>query len=142
MNPDRFRDLLDAYGGDENHWPPEQRAAMRSLYTGDEDARAAVQRARDLDVLLNSYRVAVPDLAQQIVERVAPTPLGRFLAWLLPSAPTQWWRPATAFALPLLLGVAMGLSDTQNAAAASTVIDWELQEQDLLLAVSEEPWYE
>ena len=78
----------------------------------------------------------------QMIERVAPTPLGRFLAWLLPSAPTPWWRPATAFALPLLLGVAMGLSDTRNAAAASTVIDWELQEQDLLLAVSEEPWYE
>ena len=142
MNPDRFRDLLDAYGGDEAHWPAEHRAAMRNLYTGDEKARVEVQRARDLDVLLNSYCVAVPDLAQRIVDRVVPTPLGRFLAWLLPSTPAYWWRPATAFALPLLLGVAVGLSDVGDAASASTTIDWELQEQVLLLAVNEELWYE
>lgn len=142
MSPDRFRSLLDAYGGDEARWPAEHRAAMRNLYTQDEGARADVQRARDLDLLLNSYGVTVPDLAQRIVDRVAPTPLGRFLGWLLPSAPAQWWRPATAFALPLLLGVAMGLSDAGAGSSAATAIDWELQEQALLLAVNEESWYE
>lgn len=141
MEPERFRELLDAYGGEEQRWPAEHRQAMQAFYSGDSGARADVQRARELDLLLDSYRVNAPDLTQRIIDRVAPTGLGRFFAWLQPTVPAQWWRPATAFALPLLLGVALGLSDGYDG-VSSAAIDWELQEQALLRVANEEAWYE
>jgi hypothetical protein len=76
MTPDRFQEMIDAFGADPNHWPPAEREAALGLLARSSDARAAVAAARRLDGLLDqapaptglSFDAAV------LAARIAATP--------------------------------------------------------------------
>lgn len=103
MTPDRFVQLLDAYGADIARWPAAERAAAQALARA---APAALQAAQDeaaaLDALLATHSVAPPEpaLAAHIALQAGTAPSGR------------WWRTLTrwpAWAAVGLAGAATGV---------------------------------
>jgi hypothetical protein len=140
MSPDRLEELLSSYGGSEDRWPEELRASMRAGLESGSEIRQALDSAQRLDALLDAYVPALPNLEQRILEAVPKTRLEKLLDWLLPTLPHLWWRPALACAMPLIIGVAIGLSGLELpllATAAST--DWETAERTLIAPLD---WYE
>ena len=140
MNAERFRQLLDSYGADESRWPADLRGPMRDFLDATPEARQWLFESRDLDVLLDSYQPASADLSERILAALPRSRVDRFIAWLLPSAPAQWWHPVAAGAMPLVLGLAIGLNVPEVADQDSP--QWELQEQALLMTPALGNWYE
>jgi hypothetical protein len=71
---ERLRQLLDAYGGNPDRWPQEEREAALALLETSPEARAARDRAADLDAILDRAPAeeAPSDLATRILN-TAPT---------------------------------------------------------------------
>jgi hypothetical protein len=83
---------------------------------------------------LDSFQPQGVDLSDRIVDRISRTRLDRLLAWLIPTQPAEWWRPALAGALPLIVGVAIGPSTLELPLLATGVsIDWEQAERALVV---------
>jgi len=131
MDLERFRGLVDAYGGDDAAWPTGERAAARALLAAEPRARALQQAARALDRELALFEVAPPPSIDRVLAaRPQPGALEGLLAWLVPAAPGQLWRAVLAATLPLALGMALGA----GVPAPSNVDSWEQQERLLLAA--------
>lgn len=141
MSPERLQELLDVYGAREERWPEDQRLEMRACVDAFPELQRQLFEARDLDLLLDSYSPGVVDLEQRIFAALPTSPLDRLLSWLLPEVPGLWWRPAMAAALPLVLGLAIGI-ESQDVVSMSAMTDWEEQERSLLLPVTGADWYE
>ncbi|WP_421786055.1 hypothetical protein [Hyphobacterium sp.] len=110
----RFADLADAYGGEIDRWPEDERAAARLLLAESGDARAMLADAQQLDGLLSDSGEVAP--SELLVRRI------------LKSAPARpfeadWRRPAVAAAAALIIGVIGGFTS------------------GLVLPVGEEPYY-
>jgi hypothetical protein len=139
MQAEELIGLLDAYGADPARWPERQREAMHAALAEHPELAARRREAADLDQWLDSYSVARFDLGERILDAIPETPLERLLRWLLPAEPGLWWRPAMAAAMPLIVGVAIGLGGTL---ATTTTTDWSAQEQALLGALEGDSWYD
>jgi hypothetical protein len=139
MNIEDFEALLDRFGSVEDDWPVQQREAMTSLLERDDNARSALQAARDLDLALASFQPAIPDLSQRIMEAIPPSLPERLLAWLFPGGGASVLRPVLASALPQICGAVLGLSLPLPDDEMST---WELQERSLVAPLESEIWYE
>ena len=72
MSAERFAGLADAYGGDIGRWPQSERLAARE-YAGNTEADRTLERAADLDALLDTYvfKTAHDGLAGRIVATLA-----------------------------------------------------------------------
>lgn len=140
MEPERFRSLLDAYGGDPERWPASERVSMQQFLAQNPQAETWRREAQALDLALADFPVAPVDLVDQIMARIPPSRLEKFLEWLLPRDRHAWWRPAVAATLPLVLGVVIGM--TEIAALGAGDVDWTAQEQALLVNDYESAWYE
>ena len=70
MTPERFRVLLDTYGGDMRRWPKAERDAARALLAGDPAGlRVDHAEAARLDRDLDAHEIAAPGAA--LIERIA-----------------------------------------------------------------------
>lgn len=136
MSLSRFKQLLTAYGGDPRHWPQPERAAARLLLTQSAQARALQAKERQLDALLAQHPQTEPstDLFARIMQAaVEPPPRWwqKLAAWWWPDEQTlPWWRPALTFALPLALGLWLGL---QTASIPNAEPLWQSEAQLLAL---------
>lgn len=63
MTPERFRQIVEAYGAVSQRWPRGERAAAEAFAGQSAQARDMLAREADLDRLLDAYRVAPPDSA-------------------------------------------------------------------------------
>jgi len=72
MSAERFAELADAYGGDIARWPQPVRAAARE-YAKNSGADVTLERAADLDALLDTYvlKTAHEGLHGRIVAKLA-----------------------------------------------------------------------
>ncbi|MGG6893044.1 MULTISPECIES: hypothetical protein [Rhizobium] len=72
MSGERFAELADAYGSDIGRWPQAERAAARD-YARNNDVGGLLERAADLDALLDTYmpKVALAGLDGRIVAQIA-----------------------------------------------------------------------
>ena len=131
LSTERFRELIDSYGANQQHWPSEYRRQMQEYLDANQEANAWLNEARSLDALLDSYMPEIPDLSQRILADAKPSLFDGLLAWLLPNSPRQWWRPALASAMPLVLGVAIGFT-TPVATTTAHTESWEEQERAML----------
>ena len=131
MDLERFGQLVDAYGGNEAAWPDTERGAAQRLLAAEPRARALRRAAQALDGELALFQVAPPPPLDRILAaRRRPGAVERLLAWLVPAAPVELWRPALAAMLPLALGVALGAGLPASFDAGG----WEQQERLLLAA--------
>ena len=73
MRIERLQALAEAYGGDLRRWPADQRAFAESLVAADPAARARLDQAAALDVLLDASPSVAPsaDLTARVL-RAAP----------------------------------------------------------------------
>ncbi|SJM35840.1 hypothetical protein [Mesorhizobium delmotii] len=79
MTPERFSELVAAYGGSPRRWPENERAAALDFIAANPtQAEVALAPAAELDDLLSRHRVAAPDgaLARRIIA-TAPHALWR-----------------------------------------------------------------
>ncbi|MFK7828288.1 MAG: hypothetical protein AB8B57_00790 [Congregibacter sp.] len=143
ITAERARGLLDAYGGKASNWPDEYRLQLQEFVDGSHAAQQWCREARELDDLLDSSELLLPDLTEQIMQAIPISVSERLLAWLFPHSIGECWRPAMAAAFPLIVGVAIGISDPL--ASESDVLElagWEATEVALLESRSSDIWYE
>jgi hypothetical protein len=113
MSEARFKAIVDAYGGDPARWPIDERDAALRLLQSSGTARAAAQKAGELDTVLRDADVVpVPDaLSRRLLDDFERTSrrwsarksLRALADAVWPGAPL--WQPAIAFGLALALGV-------------------------------------
>lgn len=63
MTPERFREIVEAYGAAPRRWPETERAAAEAFARGNAEARHMLAREADLDRRLGAYRIAPPGRA-------------------------------------------------------------------------------
>lgn len=141
MSLARFQQLIDAFGGNAEHWPVEERDSALALLTQSDTARELQQQAALFDNLLDQAPLTPPsaDLSRRIMIALEPpTWWQRLMEWWMGGEHMEaWWRPALTFIIPLVLGIMLGIGgvvsqpqiEQANTYAASSV--WE-QESSLL----------
>lgn len=139
MDIKRFSQLIDAYGGDSQRWPKEERVAALDFLPHSEQARLLQQQALRLDLLLAVLPEisASATLEQRILNSVQkPTPEtvpSPWQTWLQRLWDRYWgqetWRMAVICGLPLLIGVAVGISlPAESNKAHNTQVAEEIDE--------------
>jgi hypothetical protein len=109
MDMARLAELLDAYGADARRWPKDEREAALALLSDSAEARALRDDAAALDTLLDTSSAPAPspELMAAILAGAARPGWRRWLAEFWPVGPA--WQPASAFAVAVVLGVAIGI---------------------------------
>jgi len=118
MNLERFKQMLDIYGGHPHRWPPHERQAAQKLLETSNIAQQWQQAAITLDQLLDHAVEIMPTAglksrilasAQVIVHEID---IWQWLAqWLWGTTlPQHLWRPALIVGLPIFLGIGLGTS--------------------------------
>ena len=133
MNLQRFNQIINAYGAKIESWPLEERHEAAEFMQRNIEARDLIKAEILLDQQLDDYSLRDIDanrLTNNIVTTIAaqtqsdlqselrlkkePTTLSgfldRLLDWLLPIEPIQFWRPALAASLPLIVGGLLGMT--------------------------------
>lgn len=110
-----FSDNLDRHGADPKAWPAERRDLCLALLEQDPGAQKLWRQHQQLADALDQLVVPpMPGLAERILKQSLPvrTPslIDQVFNWLFPARPfsTQFWRPALAACLPLVIGVVVG----------------------------------
>ena len=110
MTLERFRELVQAHGGELRRWPEAEVAGARALLAASTAARALCEEALALDQLLDRMPVPVPSAA--LIGRIldaAPEPAAANWRQLL-FGPTPVWRLAATLVLAAGLGLGLGWS--------------------------------
>lgn len=138
MTIERFSQLLEAYGGNAKRWPIEEQLAALNLLQQSVEARRLQQSSLTLDRLLNSVQISPPSrmLQERILAQVQPLTSQAqdvwqwFIQLIVGTTPSEhFWRPAVALAIPLLLGIVIGLN---LASIPTDDNDWIEEEVSLL----------
>ena len=128
MTIERLRDILDAYGADPLHWPPNERITAQAFAARDPRAVALVAEAEALDRLLDMAPVQAPSAAlaaRVLARRPKVSWLQSLWRDLFPGTPA--WRPALGLCAALMMGVGvqaaaadrLGLNESGDIAATS-----------------------
>lgn len=141
MNSARLQALLAAWGADPAHWPDEEREAALRLLESNPALRQIAEQQRQLDLALGSWEPDVPELDMQALTARLPKGSGqdlldRVLAWLIPAEVRTLWRPATAAACTLALGIALGSTVNLSTETEAASDSWE---DELYLLALETP---
>ena len=126
MNHIRLIEIINAYGTHSGKWPREEREAAMGLLTKDLEAQSLISKVRELDIILDKYRVsAQTNLRTRILNNIPRRFwFDRFIDWVLPSTDgfiSNSWRPILVGSLPLIVGLIVG-----NSLSTTEVIDsWE-----------------
>jgi hypothetical protein len=100
MDHERFEMLLAAYGADAARWPPADRGPALRYLAANPSAHALRAQARQLDGLLDAWRVDAPDT--RLRDRIAQgAPVGRL-------RPRALWMSGVGLAAACVLGVLAG----------------------------------
>lgn len=142
MSVEEFADLLDLNGSRREAWPPEQLAVIDALLAHSAEASTLLEQAQALDKALHDYQPPLRDLSDVIMAAVPLSLSERLVTWLFPSGPGAVLRPVCAGALPLLMGVALGISMAPADTLSFDGESWEISEREILFPVPDDVWYE
>lgn len=118
MTPERFRELIDAYGADPKRWPESERLGALALLQRTPALAAELDAARRLDALIDAWPVAAApaDPAHLVARatRASQEPVGN----VVPLAPRRrapatirTWVRGAALAAAGICGLIVGMSD-------------------------------
>ena len=111
MKIDRFTQILEAYGTDQDNWPQDERYAARQLLQSSDECSAILESLSTLDDRLDEYLPRHPVVSSQRILESLPRPvIDRIINWLIPDPGVKLWRPLMAGSLPLVLGAIIGVS--------------------------------
>ena len=122
MNLERFTLIVESYGADSQQWPRSERAEALEFSSTSIDAVSLLDQERELDQHLalfefpNSER-SVRRVKMGISSALKPSRLEQLLNWVLPDfddLTRTLWRPTLVATMPLLLGVVIGLTLSNN----------------------------
>jgi len=159
MNLERFTLIVESYGADSQQWPGDERVEAQEFSRTSSDAMSLLDQAAELDQHLALFELPNSELSVQRIEmgilsalkqgtlKLGTLKLGmlkqgrleRLLDWVLPDLDDlahTLWRPALVACMPLLFGVAIGLTLTNNTYELSS--DEELSLLAFTDTVSEE----
>jgi hypothetical protein len=154
MNLERFTLIVESYGADSQQWPGDERVEALEFSRTSSDAMSLLDQAAELDQHLALFELPNSELSVQRIEmgilsalkqgtlkqgRLKQGTLERLLDWVLPDFDDlahTLWRPALVACVPLLFGVAIGLTLTNNTYELSS--DEELSLLAFTDTVSEE----
>jgi len=154
MNLERFTLIVESYGADSQQWPGDERVEALEFSRTSSDAMSLLDQAAELDQHLALFELPNSELSVQRIEmgilsalkqgtlkqgRLKQGRLERLLDWVLPDFDDlahTLWRPAMVACVPLLFGVAIGLTLTNNTYELSS--DEELSLLAFTDTVSEE----
>ena len=130
MTPDRFRELIDAYGADSARWPANERAAALAFAKADAQAGAMLTEAKRLDALIGGMQIKPPfiDTARSVAAatRLAQEPdtsnVVAFAAKRRATRPVMMWARGAALAAATVCGFIIGMSD-QGSLGDSNALD-------------------
>lgn len=115
MQPDRFLEILAAYGANPDRWPDSERTAALKMLDESADARAAHMRAQMDDQLLATPPDIIPssNLTSRILNQIPQPTSTKAWNWRIPDWLTgrSAWPQAATLALAFSLGLGAGLSD-------------------------------
>ena len=132
MNLERFTLIVESYGADSQQWPGDERVEALEFSRTSSDAMSLLDQAAGLDQHLALFELPNSELSVQRIEmgilsalkqgtlkqgRLKQGRLERLLDWVLPDFDDlahTLWRPALVACVPLLFGVAIGLTLTNN----------------------------
>lgn len=113
MTMARVQQLLDAYGAMPSHWPQEEREHALRLLARSSQAALALQRAAQLDDLLNQVKPLTP----------SPQLLASVLADARSLSGRSWgdsfwpfgslWQPVGVMACAVMLGLVLGIQSPE-----------------------------
>jgi hypothetical protein len=131
MTLERFRKLLDAWGGALSSWPEGERLAARRLLADDPRACAALEAAQKLDGLIrrgvaagSADDSATSEAVQRVLTRLSAAALPEqvngaasarpawasdMISWPRTSWPRTSWTRLAALACAAALGIAIGI---------------------------------
>jgi hypothetical protein len=144
MNLERFTLIVESYGADSQQWPGDERVEALEFSRTSTDAMSLLDQAAELDQHLALFELPNSELSVQRIEMgilaaLKQATLERLLNWVLPDFDDlahTLWRPTLVACMPLLLGVAIGLTLTNNTYELSS--DEELSLLAFTDTVSEE----
>jgi hypothetical protein len=132
MNLERFTLIVESYGADSQQWPGDERVEALEFSRTSSDAMSLLDQAAELDQHLALFELPNSELSVQRIEmgilsalkqgtlkqgRLKQGTLERLLDWVLPDFDDlahTLWRPALVACVPLLFGIAIGLTLTNN----------------------------
>ncbi len=127
MNLERFTLIVESYGADLQQWPGDERVEALEFSRTSTDAMSLLDQAAELDQHLALFELPNSELSVQRIEMgilsalkqgtLKQGTLERLLNWVLPDFDDlahTLWRPTLVACMPLLLGVAIGLTLTNN----------------------------
>ncbi|MEQ8312725.1 MAG: hypothetical protein RL839_16995 [Gammaproteobacteria bacterium] len=137
MTLHKLTDILESHGCDSSRWPEGDRQPCLNLIATDSQASALYDQYAALEKQLDHLQA--PDfsgLEQRVLQQELPERTlklsDRLVNWLLPSAGNNnYWRPALAACLPLVMGIMVG----NYSSFGSTVSDdgFQYWEDELLM---------
>ena len=149
MNLERFTLIVESYGADFQQWPEDERVDALKFSRTSTDAMSLLDQAAELDRHLALFELPNSELSVQRIEMgilsaleqetLKQGALERFLGWVLPDFDDlahTFWRPTLVACMPLLLGIAIGLTLANNTYELSS--DEELSLLAFTDTVSEE----
>ena len=149
MNLERFTTIVESYGADFQQWPEDERVDALKFSRASTDAISLLDQAAELDRHLALFELPNNELSVQRIEMgilfaleqetLKQGALERLLDWVLPDFDDlahTWWRPTLVACMPLLLGIAIGLTLANNTYELSS--DEELSLLAFTDTVSEE----
>jgi len=127
MNLERFTTIVESYGADFQQWPEDERVDALKFSRTSTDAMFLLDQAEELDRHLALFELPDSELSVQRIEvgilsafeqeTLKQGALERLVGWVLPDFDNlahTLWRPALVACMPLLLGIAIGLTLANN----------------------------
>ena len=127
MNLERFTLIVESYGADFQQWPEDERVDALKFSRTSIEAISLLDQAAELDRHLALFELPNNELSVQRIEMgilfaleqetLKQGALERLLDWVLPDFDDlahTWWRPTLVACMPLLLGIAIGLTLANN----------------------------
>jgi hypothetical protein len=131
MTPERFRELIDAYGGAPEAWPAPERAAALAFARSDARAGAMLAEAKRLDALIGAMKLDPPaiDTARIVSAALshAQEPAAGNVAQFAPRRttlrPVMVWARGAALAAATVAGFVIGMSDQSGGLGEASALD-------------------